>query len=382
MDSAPGRRVVSREPFNAETPLEALSGVVPPSELHFVRSHFARPEHPGRLTIDGAVGRPLTVGLDDLVGRRSTSVVTTIECAGNGRAFLDPPVAGEPWRLGAVGTATWTGVRLGDLLDEAGLAPGVVEILFRGADRGAPTDVGREIAFERSLPVAAAAEAIVAHGMNNRPLPPEHGAPLRLVVPGWYGVASVKWLVAVTALTAPFRGFYQADRYVIGEEPLRLMAPRAVIVAPADGARVAAGVAGVAAGVAGVAAGAAGVAGVAAGVAADVAGVAGVAAGVAADVAGVVEIRGYAWSGGTTVDRVDVSVDAGSSWSPASLGPAIGHAWRTWRYAWHPSVLELAVLLARATDARGDVQPLDQVRNALGYRNNAAQPVTVEVVDA
>lgn len=339
MESTPPRRLLSTEPFNAEVRLEALSGDVPPSELHFVRSHFPMPQHPGRLTVDGAVERPLSLTAEELLRRRAVapaSVVVTLECAGNGRAFLDPPVAGEPWRLGAVGTAKWTGVRLGDLLDEAGLAPDVVEILFRGADRGTPADVGHEIAFERSLPVAVAREAIVAVAMNGRPLPPEHGAPLRLVVPGWYGVASVKWLVGVTALTSPFRGFYQADRYVIGDEPLTVMAPRAVIASPADGARVA---------------------------------------------SGPVVIRGYAWSGGTTVGQVDVSVDGGTSWSSAPLGPTVGPAaWRTWQFAWDAGSPGRAVLLARATDARGDVQPLEQVRNALGYRNNAAQPVTVEII--
>lgn len=334
MSADVGRRVLSSEPFNAEAPLEALSGVVPPSELHFVRSHFPIPDHPGLLTIDGEVRSPLTLTLRALHDRPATSVLTTLECAGNGRAFLDPPVAGEPWRLGAVGTAEWTGVALGDLLHEARVHRGAVEFLFRAADHGTPAGLGREIAFERSLPVAAASAAIVAYAMNGRPLPPEHGAPLRLVVPGWYGVASVKWLVSVTALSTPFRGFYQVDRYVIGDEPLSLMAPRAVIVAPADGSRLE---------------------------------------------GGGVEIRGYAWSGGMTVQRVDVSVDGGSSWVPASLGPAIGDAWRPWEVLWRPVVPGPAVLLARATDARGEVQPLAQVRNALGYRNNAAQAVTVVV---
>jgi DMSO/TMAO reductase YedYZ molybdopterin-dependent catalytic subunit len=334
MNADLGRRVISSEPYNAETPLEALSGVVPPSELHFVRSHFPIPDHPGSLTIDGEVRKPLSLTLRALHDRPPTTVLTTLECAGNGRAFLDPPVAGEPWRLGAVGTAEWTGVPLTDLLHEAGPHRGAVELLFRGADHGTPSGLGREIAFERSLPVAAASGAIIAYAMNGRPLPPDHGAPLRLVVPGWYGVASVKWLVSVTALSTPFRGFYQVDRYVIGDEPLRLMAPRAVIVSPADGAAVA---------------------------------------------GDGVEIRGYAWSGATTVDEVDVSVDGGSSWAPASLGPANGHAWRPWEYLWRPVVPGPAVLLARATDARGDVQPLAQVRNALGYRNNAARPVRVVV---
>jgi DMSO/TMAO reductase YedYZ molybdopterin-dependent catalytic subunit len=332
---AAGLRVVSTQPFNAETPLETLRGVVTPTETHFVRSHFAVPDHPGVLIVDGGVGEPLTLTLEGLLRRPATSLVTTIECAGNGRAFLDPPAPGEPWRLGAVGTAEWTGVPLQALLDEAGIATTSVEILFRGADEGTPAGLGRTIAFERSLPLPVPADALVAHAMNGRGLPPDHGAPFRLVVPGWYGMASVKWLTHVQATATPFRGFYQADRYVIGETPLSEIAPRALIVSPGDGSRV---------------------------------------------VAGPGVVRGYAWSGRTSVARVEVSLDGGSSWSPATLDPAIGRAWRRLELAWEPRVAGPAVLLARAIDARGERQPLEQVRNDLGYRNNAAQPVTVEVV--
>jgi len=329
-----GRRVVSREPFNAEVRLEALSGDVPPTELHFVRSHFAVPDHPGTLTIGGEVRNPLTLSLADLRHRPAVTLANTLECAGNGRAFLDPPAPGEPWLLGAVGTAEWTGVPLAALLEEAGVTPGAVEILFRGADSGTPGGLGRTIAFERSLPLPVPPDTIVALAMNGRPLPPEHGAPLRLVVPGWYGVASVKWLTEIRAIAAPFRGFYQADRYVIDGEPLNEMAPRAVIAAPRDGSTI---------------------------------------------VPAPAVIRGYAWSGRTTVDRVEVSVDGGATWSDAMLGPARGRAWRTWEMAWEPPGAGQVTILARATDGRGERQPLQQVWNTLGYRNNAAQPVTVEV---
>ena len=335
-ETAPALRVVSEEPFNAETPLEALRGVLPPAELHFVRSHFTFPDHPGVLIVDGG-GEPLRLTLEDLLRRPARTLPATIECAGNGRAFLDPPVAGEPWRLGAVGTAEWTGVPLAALLGEVGIAPGSVEVLFRGADSGTPAGLGRTIAFERSLPLPVPADAIVAYAMNGRPLSAEHGAPFRLIVPGWYGVASVKWLLEIRAIATPFRGFYQADRYVIDGAPLSEMAPRAVIAMPGDGSTVPPGPA---------------------------------------------IIRGYAWSGRTTVDRVDVSVDGGATWSRATLGPANGYAWRTWELAWEPQGTGSAVLLARAIDARGERQPLEQVRNALGYRNNAAQPVTVEVTGA
>ena len=332
-DGGPGRRVVSSEPFNAEVRLEALSGDVPPTGLHFVRSHFAMPDHPGTLTIGGEVRNPLTLSLDDLRRRPAVTLANTLECAGNGRAFLDPPAPGEPWLLGAVGTAEWTGTPLAGLLAEAGVAPGAVEILFRGADSGTPGGLDHAIAFERSLPLPVTPDTIVAYVMNGRPLPAEHGAPFRLVVPGWYGVASVKWLVEVRAIATPFRGFYQADRYVIDGAPLDEMAPRAVIAAPGDGATIPPGPA---------------------------------------------VIRGYAWSGRTTVDRVEVSVDGGATWSEATLGPVRDRAWRTWDMPWEPRTGQ-ATLLARATDGRGERQPLEQVWNALGYRNNAAQPVTVEV---
>jgi DMSO/TMAO reductase YedYZ molybdopterin-dependent catalytic subunit len=332
-----GLRVISTEPFNAESPLEALSGVLPPSELHFVRSHFPLPEHPGTLTIGGEVHRPFALTLEALRGRGALTVANTLECAGNGRAFLHPPAPGEQWSLGAVGTAEWTGAPLSALLEEAGVAANAVEIVFRGADSGAPAGLGRTIAFERSLPLPVPSDAIVAYDMNGRPLPAEHGSPFRLIVPGWYGMASVKWLTEIVAIATPFRGFYQADRYVIGDAPLNEIAPRALIVAPMDGARVP---------------------------------------------VGPTVIRGYAWSGRTAIAQVEVSTDGGSTWAAATLGPAVGRAWRPWELPWESRVAGPVVLLARATDARGERQPLDQVRNALGYRNNAAQPVTVEVVAA
>jgi DMSO/TMAO reductase YedYZ molybdopterin-dependent catalytic subunit len=329
-----GLRVVSAEPFNAEVRLEALSGDVPPTELHFVRSHFALPDHPGTLTIGGEVRNPLVLSLAELRGRPALTLVTTLECAGNGRAFLDPPAPGEPWLLGAVGTAEWTGTPLAGLLEEAGVAAGAVEILFRGADSGMPGGLDRAIAFERSLPLPIPPDTIVAYAMNGRPLPAQHGAPFRLIVPGWYGVASVKWLLEIRAIASPFRGFYQADRYVIDGAPLSEMAPRAVIASPADGSTIPPGPA---------------------------------------------IIRGYAWSGRTTVARVEVSVDGGTTWAEATLGPVMGRAWRTWELAWEPRAAGPVALLARATDGRGERQPLEQVWNALGYRNNAAQPMMVEV---
>jgi len=326
------RVVITREPLNAETRLERHDGPLTPSGLHYVRSHFQFPEPPGGIAIGGAVQRARSVPMAELRALEARTLAVTLECAGNGRSFLRPPAPGEQWSLGAVSTARWTGVSLRSLLEPAGLSPSVVEILFRGADAGTPPGAERRLAFERSLPIerALADDVLVAYVMNGTDLPVEHGAPARLVVPSWYGMASVKWLAEIVALERPFRGFYQADRYVAGDRPLREMRPRAVIAEPLHDIPT-----------------------------------------------GTATMRGYAWSGQGTVTRVEVSSDGGAIWRDAELGPPVSAAaWREWRAEWSaaPGVHHL---LARATDARGEAQPLMQRRDPLGYENNAAQPVRI-----
>ena len=328
--------VVTTEPFNAETPLDEQVGLLTPNELHYVRDHFAVPKWEW-LTVDGQVERPLTLGIEDLMAMPRRSLVVTLECAGNGRAFLEPPVAGEQWRLGAVGTAEWTGVPLRHVLELARVRPTAVEVLFAGADAGEVAAVGgKRIAFERSLPVERALEddVLLAFAMNGEPLPADHGAPLRLVVPSMYGMASAKWLARVSAVDAPFRGFYQADRYVLDGEPLPAIAPRAVITSPADGAVV----------------------------------------------AGPIVVSGYCWSGRFPVSRVEVSADGSRTWRDAAIGPAISpYAWRRWELGWTPAGPGEATLIARAWTTDGERQPVDQRRGPLGYMNNAARPVKVRV---
>jgi DMSO/TMAO reductase YedYZ molybdopterin-dependent catalytic subunit len=326
------RVVITRDPFNAETRLERQAGPFTPSGLHYVRSHFAFPSPSASIAIGGAVQRARSVPIDELRALEARTLAVTLECAGNGRSFLEPPAPGEQWGVGAVSTARWTGVSLRSLLEPAGLSPSVVEVLFRGADAGTPGGAERRIAFERSLPIgrALADDVIVAHSMNGADVPVEHGAPARLIVPSWYGMASVKWLAEIIALEQPFRGFYQRDRYVAGDRPLREVRPRAVIAEPLR------------------------------------------------DVpAGTATMRGYAWSGQGTVTRVEVSSDGGASWRDAELGPPVSPAaWLEWRAVWNaaPGVHDL---LARATDASGEAQPLVQRWDPLGYENNAAQPVRV-----
>jgi DMSO/TMAO reductase YedYZ molybdopterin-dependent catalytic subunit len=329
---------LSREPLNAETPLERQTGVITPASRHYVRDHFPIPGAPERLAIDGAVRTPLQLDLDDIRALPPRSLVVTLECAGNGRAFLEPPVAGEQWRTGAVSTAEWTGAPLRAVLEMAEPLATAVEVLCIGADMGIPADIGTRIGFERSLPIADAMrdDVLLAYAMNGDVLPPEHGAPLRVIVPGWYGMASVKWLAGLRLLERAFDGFFQTKRYVIGDKPLREIAARALIASPRDGDRLA---------------------------------------------ARPFVMRGYAWSGRGDLAGVEVSVDGGRTWRDAALADALSrYAWRPWHAMVAPHESGQLALLARAVTAGGKTQPLDEVRDALGYANNAVRPVRIAVV--
>ena len=334
--------VLSEEPLNAETKLDRQRGTIVPAGRHYVRTHFAIPVGPREILITVAVpggrgpgGRGPTVTLEEIRRLPARTIAVTLECAGNGRRFLDPPVPGEQWGLGAVGTAEWTGASLRSVVGQSWL-PSSVEVLFRGADEGLPKDVGRRIAYERSLPIefARGDDILVAYAMNGEGIPPEHGGPLRLIVPSWYGMASVKWLAEITLLDRPFDGFFQKDRYVIDGRPLRSIEPRAVITSPADGAEIH---------------------------------------------GNLVEVRGYAWSGQAPPERVELSEDGGkplaSTTLPADASP---YAWRefSFRVSLGPGD---HVLVARATDREGNAQPLSPRWNALGYANNAVQPARIRV---
>ena len=238
--------IISREELqlaarNHGLPLEALRWDVTPIGLHYLLTHYDIPAvDPAtwRLEVGGAVGRSLTLTLDELRERPAHEVVATMECAGNGRVHVEPHVVSQPWLLEAVGTARWRGARLADLLDEAGVGEGVVEVLFTGLDRGVEGE--EEQSYARSIPLGEALrdDVILAYEMNGVPLPPQHGFPLRLLVPGWYGMTSVKWLARIEALEEPFDGYQQRRSYRLRQdedevgEPLSRIRVRALLVPP------------------------------------------------------------------------------------------------------------------------------------------------------
>ena len=332
---------------NHGMPLEALAYDITPPGLHYLLVHYDVPVLDGtawRLRVGGRVERPFDLALDDLRQLPRTSVTATFECAGNGRARQDPRPQSQPWLVEAVGNATWTGVRLRTLLERAGVGADAVDVVFTGADHG--IERGIEQDYARGLPVAeaVAGDALVAYEMNGEPLPPQHGFPARLVVPGWYGMAQVKWLVDVDVRATAFEGFQNVVAYQLrthaddpGEAVTRIE-PRALLIPPGypdfySRTRVVA--------------------------------------------PGPVEIRGRAWSGWAPVTCVELTADDGATWIEAELEP-VGdaglYAWRGWRATWQVEPGE-HWLSARAHDASGREQPVLAAWNRGGFANNSVQRV-------
>jgi sulfane dehydrogenase subunit SoxC len=328
-------------------PLEALRYPLTPVGLHYLLIHYDIPlvEADGfELRIGGRVARPLTLSLDDLRARPAVELEVTMECAGNGRALLPAPrPLSQPWLAEAVGTAVWLGTPLAPLLSEAGLLDDAVEVVFTGLDRG--VEDGEAQDFERSLPLVEALreDVLLAYGMNGGPLLPQHGFPLRLVVPGWYGMASVKWLSSITVVDRPFEGHQQRRAYRLRRDeddegtPLSRMFPRALMVPP---------------------------------------GLPDFPTRERTLTAGPCLVEGRAWA---PVEAVEFSGDGGATWAPAELDPPGSlWAWRAWRYRWDASPGE-HVLCCRARDEAGNVQPDAAAWNVGGYANNGIQHVPVAV---
>src|SRR5213596_2352424 len=317
-----GKIVRGESPLNLEMPFEQLEGFITPTELFYVRTHFPIP-HIDRdvwwLRVEGDVENPFAINYEQLLELESMTVPVTLECAGNNRNFLEPKVKGVQWGLGAVGTANWTGVPLSILLDRAGVKTGACEVILEGADGGLienPKAPPGELKFARSVPlVKAHGDVLLAYKMNDVDLPLEHGFPLRAIVPGWYAMASIKWLQRIIVTDRPFAGYYQTLDYAYWHRrgdiaeltPLREMQVKAQIASPAEGEIVPAN--------------------------------------------STVCVRGAAWACDVGITKVELSTDGGTTWRDAKLlGESKLNAWRLWEFDWQtPSRPGKQTLIARAT---------------------------------
>jgi DMSO/TMAO reductase YedYZ molybdopterin-dependent catalytic subunit len=339
--------VISTSPLVAESPLFQQVDKLTANESFFIRTNFGIPAiEPAlwRLKIGGLVAKSIELRLEDLKRLPIRHLTAAMECAGNGRSFLPQPWEGNAFGYGAVSAAAWTGVSLSHVLKNAEVGATTRELVFTGADGGFEKKVGGDIRFERSLPldVARHPDTLLVYEMNGAPLPAEHGGPVRLLVPGWYGVASVKWLVAITAIDHRFAGFFQRQKYIMPNgtadpTPLTERRVRALITHPTSDDR---------------------------------------------PVAGPIDVRGFAWSGNQPVQVVELSVDDGITWQSADLEAAESpYSWQRWHAMW-PARAGSYRLKVRATDTIGRTQPADPEWNLLGYANNAIQvvPVTVQPV--
>jgi DMSO/TMAO reductase YedYZ molybdopterin-dependent catalytic subunit len=350
-----GLIIRQKEPANLETPAEQLDSYLTPAELFYLRSHFTAPKLDAssyRLQIDGAFRYPFFVTYEELRDMPSETRIATLECAGNGRVFLVPQVSGAQWELGAVGNAEWTGVPLSYLLERAVLRADVCEIVLEGADRGTPAEPPTPtgpISYCRSLPLQKATqpEVLIAYQMNGAELPRDHGYPVRAIVPGHYGMASVKWLTGIHAVTEPFQGYWQTTDYGYWDEPngrpvrrpLREMKLKSEITRPAVHETLAPNQA--------------------------------------------YTITGIAWTGEGEVARVTVSTDGGRTWAEAELlDPIQRYAWRRWKFDWiTPTRPGQYTLMARAEDSRGRVQPYVHDQNCGTYCIDHTLPIEVFIDD-
>lgn len=342
-------RLASR---NHAMPMEALRDDVTPIGLHYVLAHFDLPAIDAatwELTVDGEVDQQLRLDLTELKARAAQTVRVTMECAGNGRALLDPRPVSQPWLNGAVGTAEWTGVPLANLLEEAGVREVAVDVVFTGADRGFERGIEQDYQRGLALSDARADEVLVAYAMNGAPLPVQHGFPVRLVVPGWYGMAHVKWLTGIRLIDHSFDGFQNTVAYRLRQEPdepgepVTRIEPRALLLPPGHPdfmtrQRVLR--------------------------------------------PGVTPLQGRAWSGWGPITRVEVSTDGGATWADAALEQSRHRwAWQGFTTDWDatPGIHEVRV---RAHDETGRVQSEAPRWSRGGFANNGDQPLRVVVLEA
>jgi len=334
-----------------ESPVAYFNTWLTPVPHFFVRNHMHEPSEldpaDWRLNIGGEVEKPFALTLAELSKLETHSVVNTLECAGNGRDLYRPQVPGVQWGKGAVGTARFAGPRLRDVLQRAGVKPTGKHVMFRGLDE-VP---GKVPPFIRSIPIEKAldADTLIATHMNGAPLTKHHGFPARVLVPGWVGAASCKWIAEIKLLDKEFAGNFMNPGYRLPNEPVRpgetvnpenthpitALSVKSVISGPTDGSNLK---------------------------------------------AGKISIHGTAWAGEADIAKVEISTDAGATWSPAALGREQSHyAWRLWTYDWKASKTGEYKIMSRATDNQGRTQPATPVWNPSGYLYNAVDQVNVHV---
>lgn len=341
---APARIVHRLDPETSEFPFAALDSFITPNDLFYVRNRLLVPSidlERWRLTVGGNVAKPLSLSFVDLQTLPQVTLTCTLECAGNG----------GPWgflNIGGVSTATWTGVRLADVLARARPAEEAVEAVFVGLDHGEDPAATGVTEYARSLPLEKAlhSDTLLAYAMNGEPLPPNHGFPLRLVVPAWYGMDSVKWLGTIRLVSEPYQGFYMTQRYRQFRDErggqygpmVRQMRLKSTIARPQAGEHVP---------------------------------------------LGPLLVRGAAWAGVTRIARVELSTDGGITWQEAMLGQEEApYSWRLWSYGWQPDRPGVHTLVVRATDSTGAVQPVTAVPQFVPYGYNWSHPVMVHVASA
>ena len=342
--------VRSVRPEDFEMPLDGFNTWITPTERFFVRTHVYTPKVDlarWQLRVEGKVAQPLSLSLAALREFPRAELVSVLECAGNGRAFYRPTVAGLQWEYGSVGNARWTGVRLADVLKKAGYQENAREVLFNGAD----VPIGTMPDFVRAIPLPKAMhpDTLLAFEMNGQPLTPSHGFPLRVVAPGWAGDNWVKWLTTIEVRDQEFDGFFMKTAYRYPARtlapgasvdpadmtPVHSLRPKSVIVSPIDGETLA---------------------------------------------PGAVKIRGAAWAGEYGISSVEVSADSGRNWRTARMGPdRAKYGWRFWETEWSGGRAGSYVLMSRATDDAGETQPLIEEWNPSGYLWNTVPQVRVEV---
>ena len=348
---APGLITRQVGPDNLETPFSALSGELTSPGAHYVRSHFPVPVLDAEtftLSVAGLVAQPLQLSLGDLRAMPAQTRRITMECAGNNRVYLPQKARGVQWELGGVSTADWTGVSLAAVLERAGVQPGALEVVLQGADRGEMTDPlpsGGEIHYARSLPLTLDLEdVLLAYEMNGAALPPQHGYPLRAIVPGWYGMAAVKWLNRLEVIDRPYGGYFQTVDYARWEAngdlppervPLSAMHLKAQIARPAPREVVSLG--------------------------------------------RPYRVTGAAWCGQGTPQTVEVSIDGGQTWQPGRwTTPAQTAVWRLWELDWTPEQAGPHELLARAVSSEGETQPAHHDPGRGSYE--ITHPIAISIV--